>query len=88
LVIERSGVFLDFKLPSSIWKRRATLDAQRESAEAFIASQRHEGWLAPPQKYDDGGFTGANMEPPGLSRLLDDVRNGLVDWWWCTKWTG
>jgi site-specific DNA recombinase len=37
-----------------------TLDAQRESAEAFIISQRHEGWLALPQKYDDGGFTGAN----------------------------
>jgi site-specific DNA recombinase len=56
-----------------------TLDAQRESAEAFIASQRHEGWLALPQKYDDGGFTGANMERPALKRLLDDVRNGLVN---------
>jgi len=56
-----------------------TLDAQREAAEAFIASQRHEGWLALPQKYDDGGFTGANMERPALKRLLDDVRNGLVN---------
>jgi site-specific DNA recombinase len=56
-----------------------TLDAQRESAEAFIASQRHEGWLALPQKYDDGGFTGANMERPALKRLLDDIRNGLVN---------
>ena len=56
-----------------------TLDAQRESAEAFIVSQRHEGWSALPQKYDDGGFTGANMERPAMKRLLDDVRNGLVN---------
>ena len=56
-----------------------TLDAQRESAEAFILSQRHEGWIALPQKYDDGGFTGANMERPALTRLLDDVRSGLVN---------
>jgi site-specific DNA recombinase len=56
-----------------------TLDAQRESADAYIVSQRHEGWIALPQKYDDGGFTGANMERPALKRLLDDVRSGLVN---------
>jgi site-specific DNA recombinase len=56
-----------------------TLDAQRESAEAYIASQRHEGWMALPQKYDDGGFTGANMERPALQRLLSDIRDGLVN---------
>jgi len=55
-----------------------TLDAQRESAEAYIASQRHEGWAALPQRYDDGGFTGANMERPALQRLLSDIRDGLV----------
>jgi site-specific DNA recombinase len=56
-----------------------TLDAQRESAEAYIASQRHEGWMALPQRYDDGGFTGANMERPALQRLLSDIRDGLVN---------
>jgi site-specific DNA recombinase len=56
-----------------------TLDAQRESAEAYIASQRHEGWAALPQRYDDGGYTGANMERPALQRLLSDIRDGLVD---------
>ena len=56
-----------------------TLDAQRESAEAYIVSQRHEGWIALPQKYDGGGFTGANMDRPALKRLLDDVRAGLVN---------
>ena len=55
-----------------------TLDAQREAAEAYINSQRHEGWVALPQRYDDGGFTGANMDRPALRRLLDDVEAGLV----------
>ncbi len=56
-----------------------TLDAQRDSAEAFIRSQREEGWVALPDHYDDGGFTGANMERPALQKLLQDVREGLVD---------
>ncbi len=56
-----------------------TLDAQRESAEAFITSQRHEGWIPLPHKYDDGGYTGANMDRPALKRLLDDVKTGAVD---------
>lgn len=55
-----------------------TLDAQREAAEAYIASQRYEGWTAIPQRYDDGGFTGANMDRPALKRLLDDVEAGLA----------
>jgi len=56
-----------------------TLDAQREAAEAFIASQRHEGWIALPQKYDDGGFTGANMDRPALKRMLADIKSGIVN---------
>lgn len=56
-----------------------TLDAQREAAEAFINSQRHEGWIALPDKYDDGGYTGANMDRPALKRLLDDVKAGAVN---------
>lgn len=56
-----------------------SLDAQREAGESFIASQRHEGWIALPQRYDDGGFTGANMERPALKQLLADVEAGLVN---------
>ena len=56
-----------------------SLDAQRESAEAFIASQRHEGWVALPDQYDDGGFTGANMDRPALKCLLKDIRAGCID---------
>ena len=56
-----------------------TLDAQRESAEAYIASQQHEGWICLSTRYDDGGFTGGNTDRPALQRLLADVRAGKVD---------
>jgi site-specific DNA recombinase len=56
-----------------------SLDAQREACQAFIASQRQEGWKALPTLYDDGGFSGGSMERPGLKRLLEDVENGQVD---------
>jgi site-specific DNA recombinase len=50
-----------------------SLDAQREACEAFIASQRHEGWGAMATRYDDGGYSGGTMERPALQRLLEDV---------------
>jgi len=56
-----------------------SLNAQREAAAAYIASQCHEGWLSLPQRYDDGGFTGANMDRPALKRLLDDIQAGKID---------
>ena len=56
-----------------------SLDAQRESCEAYIASQKHEGWKALATRYDDGGFTGGNMERPGLKALLADIEAGGVD---------
>jgi site-specific DNA recombinase len=56
-----------------------SLDAQRESAEAFIRSQAHEGWTCLPDRYDDGGFTGGNMERPALKRLLADIQVGKID---------
>jgi len=56
-----------------------SLDAQRESGEAYIQSQKSEGWLVLPNRYDDGGFTGGNMERPALRLLLDDVEAGLID---------
>ena len=56
-----------------------SLDAQRESAEAYIASQQHEGWVCLPDHYDDGGFTGGNIERPAVRRLLADIEAGKVD---------
>ena len=56
-----------------------SLDAQRESAEAFIRSQAHEGWTCLPDRYDDVGLTGGNMERPALQRLLADIQAGKID---------
>jgi site-specific DNA recombinase len=56
-----------------------SLDAQRESAEAYIKSQQHEGWICLPDRYDDGGFTGGNMERPALRRLMADIKAGRID---------
>ncbi len=56
-----------------------SLDAQRECAEAYIKSQQQELWTAVPDKYDDGGFTGANIERPALRRLLADIEAGKID---------
>jgi len=56
-----------------------SLDAQREAAEAYIASQKHEGWVCLPDAYDDGGFSGGTMERPALRRLLTDIEAGRID---------
>jgi site-specific DNA recombinase len=56
-----------------------SLDAQREAGEAFIASQRGEGWICLPDHYDDGGYTGGNMERPALKRLMADIEAGGID---------
>jgi len=56
-----------------------SLHAQREACEAYIRSQRHEGWVVIPTAYDDGGFSGGTMQRPGLQRLLADIRLGRVD---------
>jgi site-specific DNA recombinase len=56
-----------------------SLDAQREAAEAFIFSQRSEGLVALPQRYDDGGFSGGSLERPALKRLLEDIVADAID---------
>ena len=56
-----------------------SLDAQREAAQSYIASQRHEGWILVGDRYDDGGFSGGTMERPALQRLLRDVESGVID---------
>src|SRR6476659_158240 len=56
-----------------------SLQAQREACEAFITSQRHEGWVCLPKAYDDGGFSGATIDRPALEQLLADLTAGRVD---------
>src|ERR1700726_510612 len=56
-----------------------SLQAQCEACEAYIRSQRHEGWVSARTRYDDGGFSGGNMERPALQRLLADIQAGRID---------
>src|SRR5438105_2112369 len=56
-----------------------SLAAQREACEAYIRSQQHEGWVLARTRYDDGGFSGGNLERPALQRLLADIRTGRID---------
>ena len=77
------------KLRCAIYTRKSTdegleqnfnsLDAQRAACEAYILSQAGEGWECLPQLYDDGGWSGGNMERPALKRLLDEISKGQVD---------
>ena len=56
-----------------------SIDAQKEAGHAFIKSQSHEGWIAVADDYDDGGFSGGNMERPALKRLMAEIQMGKVD---------
>jgi len=56
-----------------------SLEAQHEACEAYIHSQRHEGWILARSRFDDGGFSGGNMERPALQHLLADIRAGRID---------
>lgn len=77
------------KLRCAVYTRKSTeegldmdfnsLDAQREACEAYVTSQRSEGWSLLPGAYDDGGVSGGTLERPALQRLLRDVREGRVD---------
>ena len=79
----------DKKIRCAIYTRKSTeegleqefnsLQAQREACEAYIKSQKHENWQLLPTEYDDGGYSGGNMERPALKKLLSDIRSGLVD---------
>jgi site-specific DNA recombinase len=55
-----------------------SLDAQRKACEAYIKSQAHEGWRRVPDRYDDGGLSGASLDRPALQNLLADVRAGKI----------
>lgn len=77
------------KLRCAVYTRKSTeegldmefnsLDAQREACEAFIASQKSEGWVELADRYDDGGFSGGTLERPALKRLLADIEDGRAD---------
>jgi len=77
------------KLRCAVYTRKSTedgldqefnsLDAQYEACAAYALSQQHEGWVLAKERYDDGGFSGGDMDRPGLKRLLADMEAGRVD---------
>src|SRR5438552_18283571 len=77
------------KLRCAVYTRKSTeegldmefnsLDAQREACEAYVASQKPEGWLLVPDRFDDGGFSGGTLERPALKQLLADIELSKVD---------
>jgi site-specific DNA recombinase len=75
----RCGIYTRKSTEEGLEQEFNSLDAQRESAEAFIRSQQHEGWTCLPSRYDDGGFTGGNMDRPALRRLMADIEVGKID---------
>ena len=75
----RRAVYTRKSTDEGLEKEFNTLDAQRDACEAYVASQRTEGWVLVHDRYDDGGFSGGSLERPALQRLLTDAgRNGLV----------
>ena len=75
----RCGIYTRKSTEEGLDQEFNSLDAQRESAEAFIRSQKGAGWKLVPARYDDGGFSGGNLERPALRRLLDDIDARRVD---------
>src|SRR5256714_4915650 len=75
----RCGIYTRKSSEEGLEQDFNSLDAQREACEAFIASQKREGWALVGEIYDDGGFSGATMERPAFQRLLSDVSAGKID---------
>jgi site-specific DNA recombinase len=75
----RCAIYTRKSTEEGLEKAFNSLDAQRATAEAYIASQQHEGWRCLPERYDDGGFTGGNLDRPALQRLLEHIAAGQVD---------
>jgi DNA invertase Pin-like site-specific DNA recombinase len=77
--IRRCAVYTRKSSEEGLEQDYNSLHAEREACEAFIRSQTGEGWRLVRTAYDDGGFSGAGMERPGLQHLLANIREGLVD---------
>ena len=77
--VMRCAVYTRKSTEDGLLQEFNSLDAQYEACAAYALSQRHEGWIVVPERYDDGGFSGGNMQRPGLVRLLADIAAGRVD---------
>ncbi len=79
LTIKRCAVYTRKSTEEGLEQDFNTLDAQREACLSYIASQKAEGWVALPEEYDDGGYSGGNIERPALQRLLTDIKSGKIN---------
>jgi site-specific DNA recombinase len=77
--VVRCAIYTRKSTEEGLEKEFNSLDAQRATAEAYIVSQQHDRWVCLPERYDDGGFTGGNLERPALQRLLEAIAAGQVD---------
>ncbi len=75
----RCAIYTRVSTSEGLEQEFTSLDNQRESAESYIQSQKAEGWIALPERYDDGGYSGANTERPALQKLLTDIKEGKID---------
>lgn len=77
--IKRCAIYTRKSSGEGLEQEYNSLDAQRDAGSAFIRSQKHEGWKALNETYDDGGISGGHMERPGLQKLLADIRSRKID---------
>ena len=77
--IQRCAIYTRVSTEHGLDMEFNSLDAQREACEAFVLSQKHEGWQCLPVMYDDGGYSGGSLERPDLKRLMLDIRAGRLD---------
>lgn len=76
---KRCAIYCRKSVEEGLEQEFNSLDAQREAGEAYILSQKANGWVCLPEHYDDGGYSGGNMKRPALQKLLKDSETGLVD---------
>ena len=83
--IKRCAIYTRKSTSMGLEQSFNSLDAQREACEQYLRHRVHENWVLVPTRYDDGGFTGANMDRPAFRRLLADVESGFVSCILCYK---
>jgi len=77
--LKRCAIYTRKSVEEGLDMEYNTLDAQRDAGESYIASQRCNGWTCLPDRYDDGGFSGGNVNRPALGRLIQDIETGRID---------
>ena len=77
--LKRCAVYTRKSHEDGLEQEYNSLDAQRDAAKNYIASQKANGWVCVNESYDDGGWSGGNVNRPALQRLMSDIRAGLID---------